>query len=215
MHYEIYDYRHAQAILEHPAYSAKWQEVQKSLTDITAEALVRTHLEISTRMLAAGKRPPVGSQTAINALLRDRLEDDLDWEGQPKLFPTSAVGLADWSMDFYKSGIGIEVAFNNASYFPWIFTRLNIAGESGLVIAEHRVNVGITVCAMNDAKLWGRMDPSVGVYERVSLWLEVMRPILPIPMALIGLTAHDWDPPPPIFGPRWWTHEEARSYLAR
>lgn len=213
MHTDILDYRMATAILEHPDFAVDWAEVQTCLEGLTPDLIIDVHLDISRRLIGAGKRPPVGAQTAVNAVIRSRLEDEFGWEGQPRLFRSDAPGLADWTMDFYKQGVGIEVAFNNASYFPWIFTRLNVAGESELVITEHRVKVGITICAMSDAKSWGSMDPSVGVFEKVSLWLQVMRPILPVPMALIGLSTAGWATAPPIFGKRWWESPQGAALL--
>lgn len=213
MHVEILNYRNAVEILEHRDFRTQWGEVLACVEGITMDDALSTHLGLSRARLEIGKNPPVGLQTSLNELIRQSLEDVYGWEGQPKLFRSDAEGLADWTMDFIKDGIGIEVAFNHESYFPWIFTRLNVAGESTQVVAEHKVKVGITICSRVDAKKWGKMDPSVGVFEKVSLWLEVMRPILPIPMALVGLSAFGWNPPPPVFGRNWWRQPAARSFL--
>lgn len=214
MHSEILNYRSAIEILEHETFRTSWVQVKTCIEELSAQNVIQAQLEMARQWLwGARKAPPVGMQPALNEVIRASLEQKYGWEGQPRLFRSDAEGLAGWKMDFFKDDIGVEVAFNNASYFPWIFSRLNVAGESSDVVKEHKVKVGITICAKRDAKKWGRMDSSVGVFEEVSLWLEVMRPILPIPMALVGLSSYGWEDPPPIFGKGWWKSAKARPYL--
>jgi hypothetical protein len=93
-------------------------------------------------------------------------------------------------MDFYKESVGIEVSFNHAEAIPWTFTRLNIAGESADVVKEHRVEVGIAIYATDRLKRWARMDGAVGTFETATSWLEIMKPIMPIPILVVGLDSH-------------------------
>lgn len=213
MNYQVKNFRHGLSILEHDTHRDEWHELITSLRSIGRDELINQHLEIAKRQLDINKRPPVGLQTALNEAIRIRLQNQLDWIGQPSLFPSDNPDLAEWTMDFLKNAVGVEIAFNNASYFPWIFTRLNLAGESQLVIADHVIEVGVTVCASADLKAWGRMDPSVGVFGKVALWLEMMRPIMPTPMALMGLNSEGLGDPPPVFGRDWWNSPGAQSYL--
>jgi hypothetical protein len=95
-------------------------------------------------------------------------------------------------MDFIKDRIGVEVSFNHAEAVPWTFTRLNIAGESEKVIPEHRIDVGVAFFATETLKRWARMDSAVGTFELARAWLEMMRPIMPIPVLVVGLSADAW-----------------------
>ena len=58
-------------------------------------------------------------------------------------------------MDFLKARIGVEVSFNHAEAVPWTFTRLNIAGESNKVVAEHQIDVGVAFFATEEPKAMG------------------------------------------------------------
>ena len=126
----------------------------------------------------------------VNALIDRRLRELGGWTPQPHLF--EAAELEKWKMDFRKDGIGVEVSFNHAEAIPWQFTRLNIAGESERVVEEHRIDVGVVVCAAPSLKRWARMDSAVGTFQQFRAWLREMRPILPVPLMLIGLEAEGW-----------------------
>lgn len=154
---------------------------------ITREDILRVHGAFE----AGGKRAPAGGQTSINRLFRERLAPS-GWIEEPRLFPADQEALRKWKMDFIKARIGVEVSFNHAEAVPWTFTRLNIAGESDKVIPEHRIDVGVAFFATETLKRWARMDSAVGTFELAIAWLEMMRPIMPIPVLVVGLSADGW-----------------------
>jgi hypothetical protein len=69
---------------------------------------------------------------------------------------------------------------------------LNIAGESSAVMEAHRIDVGVAFFATEALKRWGKMDSAVGTFEVACAWLEMMRPIMPIPVLVVGLDAEGW-----------------------
>jgi hypothetical protein len=85
---------------------------------------------------------------------------------------------------------------------PWTFTRLNIAGESEKVLPAHRIDVGVAFFATDSLKRWAKMDSTVGTFELATAWLEMMRPIMPIPVLVVGLSADDWEPTDAFRGTR-------------
>ena len=95
-------------------------------------------------------------------------------------------------MDFLKNSVGVEVSFNHAEAIAWQFTRLNIAGESERVRLDSRIDVGVVITADDSLKTWARMDSAVGTFAAFRAWLREMKPILPIPLLLIGLQAAGW-----------------------
>jgi hypothetical protein len=182
--FELFNYRHAREILKD---REEWREVESATRKIRRAEIIEAHDQIRSRR----KQSPVGAQSAINSVFRKRLSN---WESEPRLFDSRDRALRGWKMDFYKKRIGIEVSFNHAEAVPWTFTRLNIGGESQEVIDEHRIDVGIAIFAAQSLKAWGKMDASVGTFELACEWLRLMRPIMPIPILVLGLRADGWEP---------------------
>jgi restriction endonuclease BglII len=182
--FSTHDFRHAREILEN---RDSWSELELAARSITREDILQMHEAFE----AEGKRSPAGGQTAINRLFRERLSPS-GWIEEPRLFPATEEALRKWKMDFIKARIGVEVSFNHAEAVPWTFTRLNIAGESDKVLTEHRIDVGVAFFATETLKRWARMDSAVGTFELAKAWLEMMRPIMPIPILVVGLSADGW-----------------------
>ena len=184
MEFSTHDFRHAREILEN---RDSWSELALAARSITRDDILQVHGAFE----AEGKRSPAGGQTAINRLFRERLAPS-GWIEEPRLFPADEEALRKWKMDFIKARIGVEVSFNHAEAVPWTFTRLNIAGESDKVLSEHRIDVGVAFFATETLKRWARMDSAVGTFELAKAWLEMMRPIMPIPILIVGLSADGW-----------------------
>jgi hypothetical protein len=182
--FSTHDFRHAREILEN---RDSWSELELAARSITRDDILHVHGAFE----GEGKRSPAGGQTAINRLFRDRLAPS-GWIEEPRLFPANEEALRKWKMDFIKARIGVEVSFNHAEAVPWTFTRLNIAGESDKVLSEHRIDVGVAFFATETLKRWARMDSAVGTFELAKAWLEMMRPIMPIPILVVGLSADGW-----------------------
>lgn len=166
----LYDFRNAKDLLA--SRGDCWHELSTTIASLGSDDLISKQEE-----LAASGRRPKGGQRALNLLFKERLTL-LGWEAEPQLFPSSDPDLRGWRMDFYKSSVGVEIAFNHAEAIPWIFTRLNLAGESPRVRSDHRVDVGVAMFATAGLKEWARMDGSVGTYETACIWLDEMRPII-------------------------------------
>lgn len=182
------DFRHAERLLRgEPA----WLSLDGAIAAITRELVI----DEQQRLQATG-RGPKGGQSALNRLFERLLPAADGWDSQPRLFHDLA--LSEWKLDFRRDRIGVEVSFNHAEAIPWQFTRLNIAGESERVRPEARIDVGIVITADKSLKQWSNMDGAVGTFDAFRAWLREMKPILPIPILLIGLSAEGW-PPTEIF----------------
>jgi hypothetical protein len=180
----IQDFRLAREILEN---RDPWAELARAAKSISRDDILDVHASFESE----GKRAPAGGQTSLNRLFRERLIP-LGWLPEPRLFPDSDQGLRKWKMDFIKAGIGVEVSFNHSEAIPWTFTRLNIAGESEQVLDEARIDVGVAFFAMESLKQWARMDNAVGTFEWATAWLKMMKPIMPVPVLVVGLSADGW-----------------------
>lgn len=178
----IEDFRHAERLLQgQPA----WESLDRAIQSITSEAIIAEQLSRRD----SGRRLPKGGQTALNGVL-DRVLAADGWERQARLF--NEPDLEKWTLDFRRDRIGVEVSFNHAEAIPWQFTRLNIAGESERVREESRIDVGVVIVADKSLKAWSKMDAAVGTFDTFRAWLREMKPILPIPILLVGLRADGW-----------------------
>jgi hypothetical protein len=192
MRYKKTSFRLAEEILSH---REEWTEFQRVVATLAAR-----HVEaIQDRIAATRPKAPAGAQSAVNQYFREHLTN---WVGEPRLFGTPTVELRGWKMDFIKNKVGVEISFNHAEAIPWTFSRLNIAGESERVVDQAKIEVGIAVFATESLKLWGKMDNAVGTYETAIAWLREMKPILPIPILILGLDATDWAPSTKFRGTR-------------
>ena len=185
MDYEIYDFRNALAILSTiPA----WQELQDVMRSVTMDDVLATQASITAER-AGRARPaeaPAGAQTALNKVIRLGFLNR-GWEKEPRLFDKGTKrDLAGWKMDFLKEEIGVEVSFNNAEAMAWTLIRLNLAKERP-EIESSRIQVGVAMYPTRDFKAWGKMDSAVGVHDRACLLLEKVGPVLPVPIAVLGL----------------------------
>lgn len=204
----MHDFRHAVPILER-SYAAIWAEFCDELRSISADDVSDFHRGLVREAVLKKRRPQAGAQTAINRLVDARLSAR-SWRRQPPLYvggDRRGHALAGWKMDFKKDRVGVEIAFNHQEAIPWIFTRLNLAGESDEVLPESRIEVGIAVFAAQSLKRWGKMDAAVGTFDQARLWLEKMRPVMPVPIAVVGLGAAGAD------GASWVTTDAFRGTL--
>jgi hypothetical protein len=191
MRYKKMSFRLAEEILSH---RGEWTEFQRVVA-----ALTWRHVEAIQDQIAAARRAPAGAQSAVNQYFREHL---ISWVSEPRLFGTRTSELRGWKMDFIKNKVGVEISFNHAEAIPWTFSRLNIAGESERVVEQAKIEVGIAVFATESLKSWGKMDNAVGTYETAIAWLREMKPILPIPILILGLDASDWAPSTKFRGTR-------------
>jgi hypothetical protein len=186
MRVELFNFRHAEDILE---LRPEWRELHDVAHGISRDDIIETQQRYS----AEGRRVPAGGQSALNRLFRERLDRNR-WTPEPRLFASEENDLRKWKMDFLNARIGVEVSFNHAEAIPWTFTRLNLAGESDRVLPEHQIDVGVAFFATDTLKRWSRMDSAVGTFEIACAWLSMMKPIMPIPILVVGLDAEGWAP---------------------
>ena len=198
----------------------EWAELRDVIDRITRDDIISAQEQIAD----GKKNAPAGAQQAVNRIFEEFLPSP-QWIHQSRLFegtdPLTKNDLAKWTMDFVKRGdaaldspesdfgLGVEVTFNHAEATAWTLVRLDLASEAGANIREQaRIDVGVAIYASRSFKRWGRMDSAVGTFEQASLWLGQMKPVLPIPLVLVGLNPQDsgstaiWDDPGVFRGTR-------------
>lgn len=179
----VENFRHAQELLRG---APAWKALEAAIRSIDVE-MVNAEQK---KFLDAGGNVPRGGQTVMNLLFEGLLLEQDGWVRQPRLFRDPQ--MSAWTMDFHRDRVGVEVSFNHAEAVAWQFTRLNLAGESERVLPESQIDVGIVISADQTLKKWSSMDSSIGTFQKFRAWLKEMKPILPIPILLIGLRADEW-----------------------
>lgn len=179
MKHEIYAHRFADIILNSD-YALK-QEIEEVIRSISFEAVLEEFGREKQRRTDAGKRPPQGKQSTINALLR-REFFARGWQVEKDVFNDPENDLA---IDFWKRKVGVDVAFNHRSFIGGDLLRLQAAAE-----VKNVINVGVYICPTKEfAKVISPRDgTSMVVFERAKWYLENFYAVLTAPILLIGLT---------------------------
>jgi len=193
MEFQVHDFRNAQQLLDG---GMPWADLNGVISGMSSGDILEAHDRLNQPRRTRGLREIAGGQSAINALFRERLQK-LGWTSEPRLFPARGQVLRGWKMDFLKDAVGVEVSFNHAEAIAWTFTRLNIAGESDEVDSASRIKVGVAIFPARSMKVWARMDEAVGDFERAREWLRIMKPIMPLPILVVGLESDaSWEAGP-------------------
>ena len=125
---------------------------------------------------------------SINNLLKDKLVN-LGWNEESYIFQDDEYSGNRWRLDFAKESISVEVAFNHGEAIAWNLIKPVLAGELNHVKKEIETEVGVIICATKDLKTKGGFDGAVGEYEKFLTYLNPLRDVLSVPIAIIGLEA--------------------------
>jgi len=181
MEYKIHSFRHAEIILENESnYKKVWMELLKAIKSISDEEIIKYYKN--------SKRKAKSISEAINNLLKDKLIA-LNWNEESYIFQDDEYTGNRWRLDFAKESISVEVAFNHGEAIAWNLIKPVLAGELNHVKKEIDTEIGVIICATKELKDKGGFDGAVGEYEKFLTYLDPLRDVLSIPMAIIGLEA--------------------------
>ena len=163
-----------------------WEQVKSVLDSITDEDIINEFLN--------QPRAAKSISEALNTLIRERMVDKR-WEAESNIFADPAYQTSHgrekglWRLDFAKSDISVEVAFNHRSDCSWNLIKPVLASELNHVAKAIQTKAGIIICATDEMKRAGGFDPAVGTFETYLSYLKPMNNILTAPLLLIGLKA--------------------------
>lgn len=174
----FHSHRFADVILN-ANYSIK-QEIEQVVRSLQLENIERRFKKENKEKLSLGGTLAKGMQSTINAMLRDEFRK-YDWQAEKNVFDDPE---NDLKMDFWKARVGIDVAFNHRSFIGGDLLRLQAAAEVKAII-----DVGVYICPTKEfARIVSPKDgSSIVSYERTRWYLENFRPVLTVPIWLIGL----------------------------
>ena len=181
MEYKLHSFRHAQIILENEkTYKKVWDELLKTIKSITDNEIISFY--------ELNKRKAKSISEAINNILKDKLVN-LGWNEESYIFQDDEYSGNRWRLDFAKESISVEVAFNHGEAIAWNLIKPVLASELNHVQKEIDTEIGVIICATKELKEKGGFDGAVGEYEKFLTYLDPLRDVLSVPIAIIGLEA--------------------------
>ena len=182
MNYILHSHRHGLLLAQHnPNFSITWNNLLTTINSITDTEIINAHNAFPNK--------PKSLSKAINNLLKEKLMAN-NWNEESAIFQ-STTGYTDnrWRLDFAKESISVEVAFNHGEAIAWNLIKPVLAGELNHVKKEIDTEIGVIICATKELKDKGGFDGAVGEYEKFLTYLDPLRDVLSVPMAIIGLEA--------------------------
>ena len=173
MNIEVFSYRYAREILQHPSFAPAWIEI--------TEALQQLPLFTYPGKSASNNTLDVVQQV-LNTYLDRRLAVDLNWDYHPL-----ATGIPDSELaaDFRKTFAGTiriqaEVQFGNmARWYSDVF-------KFQAAYSQNLIDIGLSVIPMSS--LARRIDSNVVSFERARRELPAAMLSITLPILLIGIS---------------------------
>lgn len=156
------------------------KEIEEVIGRISLDDLVRRYDDANRARVELGKKTFKGKQAILNQLFGEEFTK-IGWESEKSVFESRD---NDLIIDFWKRGVGVDVAFNHRSFIGGDLLRLQAAGE-----VTNIINAGVYVCGTKAfTKFLSSADGSSMVhYERAKWFLEKFYAVLTVPIWLIGL----------------------------
>jgi hypothetical protein len=202
MDYKLHSHRHAEAIMRaSPTAKPILDELLGVISGITDDDLKKIFTAKTIKQRAGTGRVDKSLSIAINGLLKTRLAAK-GWATESPIFKGAEYGdeklrgdktkkntKNPWRLDFAKTDISVEVAFNHGEAIPWNLLKPVIAGELNHVDKAIQSEFGVVICATEAMKKAGNFDSAVGEYEKFLKYLQPLRNFLTVPMLIVGLEA--------------------------
>ncbi len=185
MKYILHSFRHSEVILNEPEFEEIYDEVIKTISEISDEDLIQKHNSYGEYNI---ERTPKSLSKAINQLIHERLVER-QWKDESHIFQNSDYTGDTWRLDFAKDDISIEVAFNHSTVIAWNLIKPVLASELNHVEKAIQTKIGVIITATSDLKIKGGFDNAIGTYEKFLDYLPPLRNMLTTPILLIGLEA--------------------------
>ena len=180
MRFRTISHRFGKAIAAEPGFRSDWLELLSVIDSVTDDDIMEEHSS-NTPMRKS-------ISMAINNLLRSRLVEK-GWTPESAIFNDPDYHQTRWRLDFSKSDISVEVAFNHGEAIAWNLLKPVLASELNHVEKQKQTKLGVVIMATEEMKKAGGFDGAVGTFEKAERYLKPLQNQLSCPMVLIGLEA--------------------------
>lgn len=179
MNFETYPHRYADIILNSD-YELK-KEIEEIVKRVSYKDVVLEYERQNIERGTSGKKEIQGKQTIINSTFKTEFLSK-EWEPEKFVFDDDE---QDLKIDFWKRGIGVDIAFNHRSFIGGDLLRFQAAAE-----VKDIIKVGVYICAKKDflKHISPKDKNSLVNFERTQWYLKNFYPVLTVPILLVGLT---------------------------
>lgn len=182
MLFRTYSHRNAEVIFENdPKYQNHYLEVLTAIKSISDTSIINEFNKSPRKSIKSISEP-------INHLVKKKLVA-VHWKAESPIFKDNDYTGDTWRLDFAKSEISIEVAFNHASVISWNLLKPVLASELNHVEKAIQTSAGIIICATEEMKKAGNFDSAVGTFEKYIQHLKPLYNQLTSPLLIIGIEA--------------------------
>ena len=171
MDFEIYSYRYAKEIIEHPNYQNAYQQI--------IGVIRKCPLFMYPKKSASNAKLDIVQQL-LNTYFDRRFACDLGWLYHPNATSIAGSGLAaDFRKNFHGLRIQTEVQFGNmARWYSDIF-------KFQTAYSQDLIDIGLCIVPMSS--IASRMDSNVAYFERCMRELPSAKLSITLPILMIGL----------------------------
>lgn len=197
LHY--FDYRYAEAVLEHPTFKTSKQEIVDILENAPVPLLNPTESAPKGRRVKRRSRKPKKGQPgtryfflpvdqkALNSYLDGEFKDR-EWFCQPPIVHRNRAGGPETGLkgDYRRGSLQVEVQFGNmARWYTDVF-KFQLSYSLG--------EIDVAVLVVPTQVLANLIDENVACYERVRRELPWAKMSLTLPIWVIGVEPEDYGP---------------------
>lgn len=184
MDYVAHSHRHGLTLFnaEEP-YASLWTEITQVIESISDDDLATA--------FGDNVRASKSLSAVINRLLHERFTAS-GWTSESPIFADEEYLRGEkgrFRLDFAKSVVSVEVAFNHGEAAAWNLLKPVLASELNHVGKAIQTHAGVIITATEEMKLAGGFDSAVGTYEKYVNYLRPLNNVLTVPLAVIGLKA--------------------------
>ena len=167
MDYRVHGYRHADYLYENlEEYSREWNEILDSIEAISDKMIIEE--------FEGEKREAKSISQAINRLMKAELTKR-GWNAESYIFADEEYAKqakGAWRLDFAKSNLSVEVAFNHRSDISWNLIKPTLASELNHVQKAIQTTGGVIITATSALKAKGGFDNACGTFEDFVQYLK-------------------------------------------
>lgn len=183
MKYRVYSYRYGHELMLHDDdLNTMWQDIDEVISSISDQDIIDEFSNYPNNKSIS---------RALNSLLKDGFINN-NWDSESPIFqPHTGYTENIWRLDFAKSRVSLEVAFNHGGTAAWNLLKPTIASELNHVEKAIQTDVGVVITSTGQLKSEGGFDGAIAEYEKYITYMKALRNQLTVPMVIIGLEPLD------------------------